>query len=131
MEALDTNVVVRLLVRDDEAQCRRAEQLYRRAITAGGVWIPSVVIVETAWVLRVAYTFDRAAITTALRLLLSAEGVIAEDEAATLRALAAFETGPADFADYLILDTARHAEALPLWTFDEQLARATGAKLVP
>jgi predicted nucleic-acid-binding protein len=89
------------------------------------------VIVETAWVLRVAYTFDRAAITTALRRLLSAEGVIAEDEAATLRALAAFETGPADFADYLILDTARHAEALPLWTFDEQLARATGAKLVP
>ena len=131
MEALDTNIVVRLLVRDDEAQCRRAEQLYRRAIAAGGVWISSVVIVETAWVLRVAYTFDRAAIATALRRLVSAEGVIAEDEAATLRALAAFEIGPADFSDYLILDTARQAEALPLWTFDEQLARATGAKIVP
>ena len=131
MQALDTNVVVRLLVRDDEAQCRRAEQLYRRAIAAGGVWISSVVIVETAWVLRVAYTFDRAAIATALRRLVGAEGVVAEDEAATLRALAAFETGPADFSDYLILDTARRAEALPLWTFDEQLARATGAKLVP
>jgi predicted nucleic acid-binding protein len=57
--------------------------------------------------------------------------VIAEDEAATLRALAAFETGPADFSDYLILDTARHADALPLWTFDERLARAAGAKMVP
>ena len=118
MEAFDTNVVVRLLVRDDEAQCRRAEQLYRRAIAAGGVWIPSVVIVETAWVLRGAYTFDRAAISNALRHLVSAEGVVAENEAATLRALAAFETGPADFSDYLILDTARRAEALPLWTFD-------------
>jgi predicted nucleic-acid-binding protein len=131
VQALDTNVVVRLLVRDDEAQCRRAEQLYRRAIATGGIWIPSVVIVETAWVLRVAYTFDRAAIATALRRLVRAEGVIAEDEAATLRALAAFETGPADLSDYFILDTARRAEALPLWTFDEQLARATGAKLVP
>jgi len=131
VEALDTNIVVRLLVRDDEAQCRRAEQLYRRAIAAGGVWISSVVIVETAWVLRVAYTFDRAAIATALRRLVSAEGVIAEDEAATLRALAAFEIGPADFSDYLILDTARQAEALPLWTFDEHLALATGAKIVP
>ncbi len=131
MQALDTNVVVRLLVRDDEEQCRRAEQLYRRAIAAGGVWIPSVVIVETAWVLRVAYTFDRAAIATALRRLVGAEGVVAEDEAATLRALAAFETGPADFSDYFILDCARRAEASPLWTFDEQLGRAAGAKLVP
>ena len=131
MQALDTNVVVRLLVRDDEAQCRRAEQLYRRAIATGGVWISSVVIVETAWVLRVAYSFDRPAISTALKRLVRAEGVIAEDEAATLRAIAAFETGPADFYDYLVLDTARRAEALPLWTFDEQLARATGAKLAP
>ena len=131
MEAFDTNVVVRQLVRDDEAQCRRAEQLYRRAVAAGGVWIPSGVIVETAWVLRGAYTFDRTAIAAALRRLVSAEGVIAEDEAATLRALAAFEAGPADFSDYLILDTAHQAEALPLWSLDEQLARATGAKLVP
>ena len=68
---------------------------------------------------------------SALRRLVRAEGVIAEDEAAILRALAAFETGPADFSDYLVLDAARHAEALPLWTFDEQLARATGAKMVP
>ncbi len=90
-----------------------------------------MVIVETAWVLRVAYSFDRPAIATALKRLVRAEGVIAEDEAATLRALAAFETGPADFSDYLVLDAARRAEALPLWTFDEQLARATGAKLVP
>ena len=52
------------------------------------------------------------------RRLVSAEGVIAEDEAAVLRALVAFEAGPADFSDYLILDTARRAEALPLWTFD-------------
>jgi predicted nucleic-acid-binding protein len=89
------------------------------------------VIVETAWVLRVAYHFDRVAIANALRRLMGAEGVIAEDQAATLRALAAFEAGPADFSDYFILDAARRADALPLWTFDEQLARATGAKLVP
>jgi predicted nucleic acid-binding protein len=37
----------------------------------------------------------------------------------------------AQFSDYLILATTRQAEALPPWTFDEQLARATGAKIVP
>jgi predicted nucleic-acid-binding protein len=131
VEAFDTNVVVRLLVRDDEVQVPPG----RAALSAGRRrrWSldPLWVIVETAWVLRVAYTLDRAAIAAALRRLVGAEGVIAEDEAATLRALAAFEGGSADFSDYLILDTARQAEALPLWTFDGHLARATGAKLVP
>lgn len=48
MEAFDTNVVVRLIVRGDEAQCRQAERTFRAAIEAGGAWIASVVLVE-AW----------------------------------------------------------------------------------
>jgi predicted nucleic-acid-binding protein len=89
------------------------------------------VLVETAWVLREAYKFDRATIAETLRRLVGAEGVIAEDEPVVLRALGAFEAGPADFSDYLILDVADRAQALPLWTFDERLARASGAKQVP
>ena len=90
-----------------------------------------MVLVETAWVLRVAYHFDRTTIAAALRRLVSAEGIVAENEAEALQALAAFETGSADFSDYLILETVRRAQAQPLWTFDEELARATGARLVP
>ena len=47
-----------------------------------------------------------------------------------LRALAAFEAGAADFADYFILESARRDGALPLHTFDERLSRSDGAKLV-
>jgi len=131
VEAFDTNVVVRLLVLDDEDQCKRAEELLRRAVAAGGAWVGSIVIVETAWVLRVAYKLDRATTAAALRRLLSVEGVTVEDEPATLRGLDAFEAGPADFSDYLILEAANRANALPLWTFDEQLSRADGAAQVP
>ena len=126
MAAFDTNVVVRLLVRDDEAQCRRAEAAFRGCLADEGVWLSTVVLVEVSWVLRVAYRFDRAATALALRRLIATEGVTVEDDGATSRALVAFEAGPADFADYIILEAARGADALPLRTFDERLARADG-----
>ncbi|HEX7480093.1 MAG TPA: type II toxin-antitoxin system VapC family toxin [Polyangiales bacterium] len=131
MEAFDTNVLVRLLVRDDEDQGRRAELAWRHAIAADGAWIATVVLVEVAWVLRVAYKFDRSTTASALRRLLDSDGVVVEGEAATRRALASFETGPADFSDYVILEAARNAGALPLRTFDERLARAHDAEQVP
>jgi predicted nucleic-acid-binding protein len=105
--------------------------VFRRAVAAGGAWIPTVVLVEVAWVLRVAYKFDRATTAAAVRRFLGSDGVTVENEPPTLRALAAFEAGQADFSDYLILETARRAGALPVHTFDEYLARAEGAELVP
>ena len=100
MEALDTNVVVRLLVRDDEEQYRRAELIFRLATAGSGVWLASVVLVEVVWVLRVAYKFDRATAAASLRRLIDTEGVQVEDRPTTHLALAAFEAGAADFADY-------------------------------
>jgi predicted nucleic-acid-binding protein len=130
VEALDTNVVVRLLVRDDEEQYRRAELIFRLATAGSGVWLASVVLVEVVWVLRVAYKFDRATAAASLRRLIDTEGVQVEDRPTTHLALAAFEAGAADFADYLILESARRDGALPLHTFDERLSRSDGAKLV-
>jgi predicted nucleic-acid-binding protein len=53
-----------------------------------------------------------------------------ENEETTLAALAAFETGSADFADYFILESARRAGTLPLRTFDERLSRMEDVELV-
>ena len=130
MEAFDTNVVVRLIVRDDAEQCRLAEQAFRSAVSSGGAWIASVVLVEVSWVLRVAYKFERATIAAALRRLSTTEGVRLEDGAMAELALGAYEGGSADFADFFILESARRSGALPLRTFDERLSRADGAKLV-
>jgi predicted nucleic-acid-binding protein len=130
VEAFDTNVVVRLLVRDDEEQYRRAELIFRRATAGSGVWLASVVLVEVVWVLRIAYKFDRATAAASLRRLIDTDAVQVEDGPTTRLALAAFEVGAADFADYLILESARRDGALPLHTFDERLSRSDGAKLV-
>jgi predicted nucleic-acid-binding protein len=130
VEAFDTNVIVRLLVRDDEEQNRQAELVFRRVTAAMGAWISSVVLVEVAWVLRFAYKFDRATTAAALHRLISIDGVHVEDAATTRRALAAFEAGPADFADYFILESARRDGAIPLHTFDGSLSRTDGVTLI-
>jgi predicted nucleic-acid-binding protein len=130
VEAFDTNVIVRLCVRDDEQQSARAELIFRRATAGAGAWLSSVVLVEVTWVLRVAYKFDRATTAATLRRLIAIDGVSVEDDALTRLALAAFEAGSADFADYFILESARRSGALPLHTFDERLGKADGAKLL-
>lgn len=65
------------------------------------------------------------------RAFLDTEGVTVEEAPLVLFSLALFEAGEADFSDYMILEHARRAQALPLWTFDGPLAQADGAARVP
>jgi predicted nucleic-acid-binding protein len=130
VEAFDTNVVVRLCVRDDEEQYRRAERIFRQATAGKGAWLSSVVLVEVTWVLRVAYKFDRPTVAATLRRLIAIDGVYLEDEATTRLALAAFEAGTAEFCRLLHLGVGPSSGALPLHTSDERLGKADSAKLV-
>jgi predicted nucleic-acid-binding protein len=114
--AVDTNVVVRYLVEDDVAQTDRAEVVLR----SGAVMVPKTVILETAWVLRTRYRFDRAAIATGLRQLLGLPGVAAEDPGTVAQALDLHDQG-FDFADALHLASSRRAESFA--TFDQALRR--------
>ena len=77
MIALDTNVVVRLLVNDDAAQARRA----RRLVEAGDVFVALSVLLETEWVLRYTYGLEAEEIPRLMRNLLGLPGVNAEDPA--------------------------------------------------
>lgn len=130
MTSFDTNVVVRLVVEDDPEQCERAGIAFRRCVSEGGVFFSATVLVEVAWVLRVACKLDRAAIAAALRRLVGSAGVTVEHDAIVRRAISAFEVGPADFSDYVILESSREANALPVMTFDERFARSAGVESV-
>ena len=131
MISFDTNVVLRLVVDDDPAQCKRAASAFRSAVSEGGAFFSATVLIEVAWVLRVACKQDRAAIAAALRRLVDSAGVTVEHDATVRRAIAAFEAGPADFSDYFIRESSREAGALPVLTFDEHFARGEGVELVP
>ena len=118
MLAVDTNVVVRLLVADDEDQHARA----RRLFTTRAVWIPTTVVLETEWVLRSAYGFAPDAIATALSRLVRLADVTVENVDAVTFAIDALDKG-IDFADALHLASSTAAATEGLATFDTRFVR--------
>jgi predicted nucleic-acid-binding protein len=126
MRAADTNVVVRLLVRDDPAQVRAAQ-----AFVAGGTWVSHVVLVEAAWVLATTYGLGPAAIGDGIEMLLNDRDFVVQDPETVAAALRMFRARPKlGFVDCLILEIARKAGHLPLGTFDRELARVDGAERI-
>lgn len=121
MIAVDTNIVVRLLVNDDPGQARRAARLF----TGNTVFVPKSVILETEWVLRGAYRLERAEVNAALRKFLALERLTIEDEEVVLEALESHTAG-LDFADALHLSSCSRSEKF--YTYDVRL-RSTAEKL--
>jgi predicted nucleic-acid-binding protein len=107
MLGIDTNVLVRFLVQDDQAQFERAQKLIgRESRTGSGVLISLLVLLETEWVLRSRYSLAKSEILAAFSGLLASAELRFEDEHSIEAALFAWKDSPADFADCLI--GARH-----------------------
>jgi predicted nucleic-acid-binding protein len=103
MMGLDTNVLVRFLVRDDEEQFERAQELIRReARRDEPVCISLLVLLETEWVLRSRYKLGKAQILGAFSELLSVDDVRFEDEPSIAYALFMWKDSAAQLADCLI-----------------------------
>jgi len=123
MRAVDTNLVVRLIVRDDPQQVELAERFI-----SGGAWGSHLVLVETIWVLDAVYERTAEHIATAVDMLLNHETLTLQDADVATSALEQFRKRPAlSFSDCLVLETARKAGHLPLGTFDRNLAKLDGA----
>jgi predicted nucleic-acid-binding protein len=119
MLAVDTNVLVRLLARDDAKQAKAAEQFI-----AKGAWVSHLVLAETLWVLQGLYNRTATQIAAALNLLLEHESLVLQDAETVKAALNQFQLKPSlGFSDCLVLAIARKAGHLPLGTFDKALAK--------
>jgi predicted nucleic-acid-binding protein len=120
--ALDTNVVVRLLVDDDPEQCRRARRLVELAEKhEESLWLADIVLCETVWVLESCYSQPPEAIAPALKRLTRARQVLVQSSDQVAAGLAGYAEGVADFADLLILEHAKAAGCARLATFDREL----------
>lgn len=124
MLAVDTNVLVRLLARDDAAQALAADQA-----VAKGAWVSHLVLAEAIWVLDAVYARTPKQMIAALELLLVHESLVLQDADTVNAALSQFRAKPAlGFSDCLALEIARKAGHLPLATFDKALAKLNGAQ---
>lgn len=124
MLGIDTNVLVRLLVADDAAQTRRARALVERALgDVGAILISLPVIIETEWVLRSRYGFDKTDSIKSFRGLLAATEFTFEDEPAIEEALYRWNDSAAGFVDCLIAAHNRRLGCFATATFDAAAAR--------
>lgn len=124
MRAVDTNVLVRLIARDDTLQLEAAQ-----AFVVKGVWVSHVVLAETAWVLAAVYDLHHGEIATAIEMLLNHQQLTFQDAEVVTAALDDYRQKPAlGFSDCLVLEIARKAGHLPLGTFDKRLSKLEGTE---
>jgi len=124
VRAVDTNVLVRLVTRDDAKQVAAAE-----GFVARGAWVPHLVLAEATWVLTSVYDRSPVEIAAAVEMLLNHQHLALQDSETVAAAVASFRRRPAlGFSDCLVVEVARKAGHLPLGTFDRSLARLDGAE---
>jgi predicted nucleic-acid-binding protein len=124
MRAVDTNVLVRLITRDDAKQVAVAE-----AFVAKGAWVPHLAVAEAAWVLASVYDCDPDAVATAVEMLLSHEHLTVQDADVVAAAVAQFRAQPrVGFSDCLMVEVARKAGHTPLGTFDRNFGTVAGVQ---
>ena len=124
MRAVDTNVLIRLVTRDDARQVAAAE-----AFVARGAWVPHLVLAEATWVLASVYDRGPDDVATAVEMLLNHEHLTLQDSDAVTAAVASFRKRPAPrFSDCLVVEVARKAGHLPLGTFDRDLSKLAGVE---
>jgi predicted nucleic-acid-binding protein len=129
--ALDTNVLIRFLVRDDEAQAARARRLVEKCAQSGDPCLVSnPVLCELEWVLESVYGASRSEVAAAVEGLLSTPPFQVEDADLTQQALRAYTKGKADFSDCLLGLVGRARGARTTYTFDRGLRRAEGFTLL-
>jgi predicted nucleic acid-binding protein len=124
MHAVDSNVLVRLVVGDNPSQTASAEEF----IEHGG-WVSLLALAETIWVLKAVYGRGAGDLAATVEMLLDHGSLVFQDSETVASALRLFRLRPSlGFSDCLMLELARRAGHLPLGTFDRKLGRVGGAQ---
>ncbi len=123
MRAVDTNVLVRMLVRDDLEQAKLADTFVRP-----GAWVSLLVLLETIWVLTVSYRRTPQQLTRTFEVLLDHESLVLQEPEVVRRVVTlSRQSASVGLGDLLILEVARQHGHSPLATFDRAFAKLDGA----
>ncbi len=121
MKALDTNVLVRFLVQDDELQASKVDQLFASAEQSKEtLFVPLLVVLELIWVLQSAYGVDRKDVILAISALLQMPVLEFEKQSAVREFIGSSEGFRGDLADLLIAHSALVSNCERVLTFDKK-----------
>jgi predicted nucleic-acid-binding protein len=127
MLGVDTNVLVRYLIRDEQSQYEKARRLIDREVGKGeAILVSLLVLLETEWVLRSRYELSKTDIVTAFSALLDTADLAFEDEPSVENAIYSWKDSAADFADCLIEAHNRRLGCRATATFDGRAMKLAG-----
>lgn len=127
MLGIDTNVLVRFVIRDEESQYEKARRLIRRQLQAGDpVFVSQLVLLEAEWVLRSRYGIQKDAMIAVITGLLDSRDVQLEDEPSVEIALNVWRDSTAGFADCLIGIRNQRLACVKTATFDAKALKLPG-----
>ncbi len=130
MPALDTSVLVRYLVADNDKQFQTAKSLIESAIDNEALFITLTVSIELEWVLRSRYDLNKALIISTFNQLLESREIQFQEESSVEVALNLYSDNNSDFADCFHIAVAYSNDMTPLITFDRKASRVPGTKLL-
>ena len=127
MNAIDTNVLVRVLINDDQIQAYKAVKLIGNNAP---VFVSEIVLCETIWVLQSRYGFNKAQLISAIEKVLKIKELHIEHNDAMWSAFHEFQYIAADFSDCVIGAVAKHHGCSAVSTFDKNAAKSKNFKLI-
>ena len=130
MIALDTNVLVRFLAQDDDAQFQVAAGLIEGCTSDAPGYVCREVMIELVWVLERAYKYSREEIAEALLSIVTASQLSVENAQDIASVVNLYREEGYDFADLMIRQAVQRTENRILKTFDQKLARLDGVELL-
>jgi predicted nucleic-acid-binding protein len=131
LKGLDTNVIVRYLVRDDEQQWQIADRYIAEVLQANEVcFINNVVLCEVVWVLKSRYKLSRTDLIDTIEAIMKGDIFRFENQEAIAWAIQQMKSGSADFSDYLITRLNQLAGCQETASFDMKLGQMEGVKLL-
>ncbi len=119
IQGLDTNLLIRYLVKDDVRQAKKASDAIKKLVTSGGrCFINRVVLCEMVWVLESAYRYSKREILDVLNMMLRTKQFEIESKDIIRQAVDDYNTGRGDLADYIIARVNRANGCDTTLTFD-------------
>lgn len=124
MKGLDTNILVRFLVKDDEKQSESVYRLFKKAESEkDAFFVPLLVILETIWVLKAVYEISRPDILDAINDILYLPILKFEGQPTLKRFLIDSQENSADLSDVLIACSARMSGCKTILSFDKKAVK--------
>jgi predicted nucleic-acid-binding protein len=121
MKALDTNVLVRFLVRDDKRQAETIYRIFKKAESDREVFfVPLLVVLETVWVLESVYKIPRQEILDSVNELILMPILKFETQSAILNFIYSARETKMDLSDLLIAHSAKFSGCECVLTFDKR-----------